>query len=399
VRWRDGSQLAFSAVRSQLLRSFLTALGIAVGVGAVVLLTALGTGLQRFTLERFSQFGTNLLTVTPGKTGTFGMTGATINSVRPLSLEDAEAVATLPHVLGVNPLVMGNVAVEFGDRSRRCQVNAVGARTPLVWNYPVALGAFLPEEDPRTARAFAVLGDKLRRELFGDQNPLGAPIRVGGVRFRVCGVMSPKDQLLGLDLDDSVFVPIARGLELFNREGLMQVNVQFADPSVADQVIAAVTRTLLARHGREDFTVKDQRQMLAVLGGVLGMLTFAVAALGGISLVVGGVGILTIMTIALQERVAEIGLLRAIGATRRQLLALFLGEAAALSLLGGLAGLGGGAGLALLLHALFPSLPAAVTPFHATIAIAVSLTIGLLAGIAPALRASRLDPIEALRAE
>jgi putative ABC transport system permease protein len=399
VLWRDGSQLAFSAVRSQALRSFLTALGIAVGVGAVVLLTALGTGLQRFTLERFSQFGTNLLTVTPGKTGTFGMAGASINSVRPLSLEDAEALATLPHVLGVNPLVMGNVAVEFGARSRRCQVNAVGARTPLVWNYPVALGAFLPEEDPRTARAFAVLGHKLRRELFGDENPLGAAIRVGGVRFRVCGVMSPKDQLLGLDLDDSVFVPIGRGLELFNREGLMQVNVLFADPSVADQVIASAARMLQARHGHEDFTVKDQRQMLAVLGGVLGMLTFAVAALGGISLVVGGVGILTIMTIALQERTAEIGLLRAIGATRRQLLALFLGEAAALSLLGGLAGLGGGAGLALLLHELFPSLPAAVTPLHATIAIAVSLTIGLLAGIAPALRASRLDPIEALRAE
>jgi putative ABC transport system permease protein len=399
MRWADGSSLAFSAVRSQPLRSSLTALGIAVGVAAVVLLTALGTGLQRYVLDKFTQFGTNLLSVNPGKTTTLGVSGASINSVRPLDLDDALALRTLPHVIGVNPTVIGNAAVEYGGRSRRCQVAAVGASMPVVWRYEVALGSFFPDEDPRTARAFAVLGSKLYRELFGTASPLGETVRIGGNRYKVTGVMAEKGQFLGNDLDDSIYIPIGRGLELFNREGLFEINVLFTSESVTDEVVASVRRTITARHGRDDVTITEQRQMLEVLGSVLGVLTFAVGALGGISLVVGGVGILTIMTIALQERIGEIGLLRALGATRRQLLSLFLAEAAALSLLGGVCGLGVGAGVAFALQVFVPSLPVAVTPWHATLAISVSLAIGLAAGIAPAIRAARLDPIEALRAE
>ena len=399
MRWADGTQFALGAVKSQPVRSFLTALGIAVGVAAVVLLTALGAGLQRFVLAEFTQFGTNVLTVTPGVHSTFGVSGATINSVRPIDLEDARAIADLPHVLTACPSVFGNVAVEYGVRTRRTQANAVGPTMPQTWNFQVALGTFLPAEDPRTARAFAVLGHKLHRELFGDESPLGATVRIGGHRYKVIGVMSEKGQFLGFDLDDAVYIPVGRGLEMFDREGLMQIDVVFASESVSDEVSAAVRRTLKARHGREDFTITEQKQMLDILGSVLGVLTFAVAGLGGISLVVGGVGILTIMTIALQERVAEIGLLRAIGATRRQLRWLFLGEAAALATLGGLGGLALGAGIAWGVHALVPALPVAVTPLHAALAVSVSLAIGLVAGVAPAIRASRLDPIEALRAE
>jgi putative ABC transport system permease protein len=211
--------------------------------------------------------------------------------------------------------------------------------------------------------------------------------------------MAPKGQFLGFDLDDAVYVPIGRGLELFDRDGLMQVDVLFTGEAVADEVSAAVRRTLIARHGVDDCTITAQQQMLDVLGSVLGVLTFAVGALGGISLVVGGVGILTIMSIALRERIGEIGLLRAIGATRRQLQWLFLGEAGALAAIGGTAGLVFGVGAAWLLHALVPALPVAVTPWQAVLAEAVSLAIGLLAGVVPAMRAARLDPIEALRTE
>jgi putative ABC transport system permease protein len=179
----------------------------------------------------------------------------------------------------------------------------------------------------------------------------------------------------------------------------MQIDVMFSSDDVVDEVTAAVRRTLIARHGVDDCTITAQQQMLEVLGSVLGVLTFAVAALGGISLIVGGVGILTIMSIALRERVAEIGLLRAIGATRAQLRWLFLGEAAALATLGGTAGLVVGAGAAWLLHAFVPALPVAVTPWHLVLAEGVSLAIGLGAGVLPAHRAALLDPIEALRAE
>jgi len=396
---RDILQLSVSAVRAQRQRSWLTALGIAVGIAAVVLLTSLGTGLQRFVLSEFTQFGTNLITVTPGKTQTFGMSGAMLNSVRPLSLADAEALQRLPHVRGIVPMVMGNGAVEHGGRSRRTAVYGVTSRMPEVWRFEVASGAFLPADDLDTARAFAVLGSKLHRELFGDAPALGEILRIGGERFRCIGVMAAKGQFLGIDLDDAVYVPTARALAMFDREGLMEIDVSFDDAAATDEVKAAVLRTLRERHGREDFTITAQQQMLDVLGSVLAVLTLGVAGLGGISLLVGGVGILTILTIAIGERTGEIGLLRALGATRREILRLFLGEAAVLAAVGGALGLLLGSGIAWLLHLLVPALPVATTLPHVLLAEGVAIAIGLLAGTAPALRAARLDPIEALRAE
>jgi putative ABC transport system permease protein len=396
---RDLLQLSFSAVQAQRQRSWLTALGIAVGIAAVVLLTSLGTGLQRFVLAEFTQFGTNLVQVTPGKTQTFGMSGAMLNSVRPLSLDDAEALRRLPHVRGVVPMVMGNGAVERDGRSRRTAIYGVSSAMPEVWQFEVGSGTFLPGDDAGTARAFAVLGSKLHHELFGDAQALGEIVRIGGERFRVIGVMASKGQFLGIDLDDAVYVPAARALAMFDREGLMEIDVSFTEAAVTDEVKAAVHRTLQDRHGREDFTITSQQQMLDVLGSVLAVLTLGVAGLGGISLLVGGVGILTILTIAIGERTNEIGLLRALGATRREIVRLFLGEAAVLAAVGGALGLLLGSGIAWLLHFLVPALPVATTLPHVLLAEGTAVAIGLLAGTAPALRAARLDPIEALRAE
>ncbi|MDO9188948.1 MAG: ABC transporter permease, partial [Sulfurimicrobium sp.] len=216
---------------------------------------------------------------------------------------------------------------------------------------------------------------------------------------RVIGVMEAKGQVLGFDLDDTVYIPVSRALELFNRAGLMEIHVTYRSNAPLETVVEGLKKVLLARHGREDFTITPQQKMLEVMGSVLGVLTFAVGALGGISLLVGGVGILTIMTMAVTERTSEIGLLRSLGARRSQILALFLGEAALLAALGGAAGLALGVGLAQLLHATFSALPVHTPWSYALLAEGVAVSIGLLAGVLPARRAAMLDPVEALRSE
>ncbi|MBI5552412.1 MAG: ABC transporter permease [Desulfobacterales bacterium] len=396
---RDTISLSLNAVVSHRLRSFLTALGIAVGIAAVVLLTSLGEGIHRYVLAEFTQFGTNLIGITPGKTNTTGLSGGVISNVRPLSLADALALERLPRVIATVPVIQGNAAVEFEQRSRRTYVFGVGAAAPQVWQIRVAQGRFLPPDDPRSARAFVVLGSTVKKELFDDQNPLGQRLRIGSEQYRIMGVMESKGQMLGFDLDDAVYIPAGRAMALFNRNSLMEIDLLYTAGSRSEDVARRAKELLITLHGDEDFTIITQDQMLDVLGSVLDILTLAVGALGGISLLVGGVGILTIMTIAVHERTAEIGLLRALGAGRGQVLALFIGEAIVLSGLGGVAGLTIGAGGAWLLGHVVPALPTHTPWRYVLFAELLAVFIGLLAGVWPARRAARLDPIEALRAE
>lgn len=399
MRLNDFIRFSFSAVSARRLRSGLSALGIAMGIAAVVLLTSMGEGLHRYMISEFSQFGTNLIAINPGKTSTIGFSGALVNTVRPLSLDDAAALKRLPQVIEAVPLVQGNAQVEAGDRQRRTVVYGVGPGVPAVWQFKTAYGRFLPEDDPESARAFVVLGSKMRDELFPDRQPLGELVRVGSYRFRVIGVMESKGQMLGFDLDDAVYIPTSQAMQIFDQDGLMEIDVLYRPEAEASEVEQAIKRLLQARHGSEDFTVITQEQMLEVLTSVLDILTFAVGALGGISLVVGGVGILTIMTIAVKERTAEIGLLRALGAERRQILWLFLGEAAVLAGAGGVLGLFLGWSGAWLVHALVPALPVH-TPWHFVLmAELLAVCIGMLAGVLPANKAARMKPVEALRTE
>jgi putative ABC transport system permease protein len=399
VKAIDFVRLTGGAVVAHRMRSFLTALGIMVGIGSVVLLTSIGEGVHRFVLQEFTQFGTNILGVAPGKTSTFGMSGAVINNVRPLSLEDAEALGRIPQVRAVVPVVQGNGEVEAGKRSRRAMIIGAGAEVPEVWQMRVGSGRFLPKDDPRQARAYAVLGSKLRDELFGRESPLGEIVRIAGERYRVIGVMESKGQFLGFDLDDTVYIPTARALAMFNRESLMEIDLLYADDADSEVISERVNRILTDRHGYEDFTITTQEEMLETLGTILNILTLAVGAVGGISLVVGAVGILTIMSIAVNERTSEIGLLRALGARRSQVLALFLGEAVVLSALGGLAGLALGVGGAWLLGMAIPGLPVHTPWEYVLLAEGMAAMIGVVAGVAPARSAAMLDPVEALRGE
>jgi putative ABC transport system permease protein len=400
IRPADTLLLALRAVTAQRMRSFLTVLGIAVGIAAVILLTSIGEGIHRFVLAEFTQFGTNVISVAPGKVKTSGAPPSGIpTSVRPLTLEDARALERLPNVTAVTPVVWGNSEVNGNGRLRRTTVYGVGPDMLKVFRIKVRSGQFLPPEASDSARAFVVLGAKLKQELFGNGNPLGARVRIGGLQFRVIGVLEAKGQILGVDMDDTAWVPAARALELYNRDGLMEINISYAEGEPAKRVSDAALTLLKARHGREDFTLTTQEDMLRTLSNILDILTMAVGALGGISLLVGGVGIVTIMTIAVTERTGEIGLLAAIGAPRRVILALFLGEAVALSAVGGILGLVFGIGLAQLLHFAVPALPVHTPLTFVILAEAVAVLIGLLAGVLPARRAALLDPVTALREE
>jgi putative ABC transport system permease protein len=398
--WSDAIHLALRAITAHRLRSFLTLLGIAVGIAAVILLTSIGEGVHQFVLAEFTQFGTNVIGIAPGKVKTGGAPPSGIpTSVRPLTLDDARALERLADATAVTPVVWGNSEVQANARLRRTTVYGVNAAMVKVFTLRVKSGQFLPADDDDSARAFVVLGAKLKNELFGAENALGARLRIGTLQFRVVGVLEAKGQFLGIDLDDTAYIPAARALELYNREGLAEIHVSYAEGMPAARVAEGIKQILRARHGREDFTVTTQEDMLRTLSKILGILTAAVGALGSISLLVGGVGIVTIMTIAVTERTNEIGLLKALGAPERTILGIFLGEAVALAALGGVGGLALGIGIAQLLRLVFPALPVHTPWSFVFLAEAVAVVIGLAAGVLPARRAARLDPVEALRAE
>lgn len=395
----DFIKLTGTSLLAHKLRSVLTMLGISVGIAAVVLLTSIGEGVHQFVLAEFTQFGTTIVAINPGKTTTAGMSMGVFGTVRPLSIDDAEALKRLSFAKSVVGFVQGNSEVEGNGRTRRTLIYGTNHDFPVAFSMPIQSGAFLPEDDPISPRAFAVLGHKVKQELFGSRNPLGERIRVGGHRFRVIGVMGAKGQILGFDLDDTVYIPLARGLDLFNRDGLVEIDVMYRENTNVDKVVNGIKQILIARHGREDFTVTTQQQMLDVLGSILNVITFAVGAIGSVSLLVGGIGIITIMTISVTERTSEIGLIKALGARYSQILSLFLGEAIVLSAIGGVAGLILGVGIGQALNLAIPALPVHTPWTFVVLAESVAIGIGLVAGVVPAQHAARLDPVEALRDE
>ncbi len=399
IRIADLMSFSTRSIMAHRLRSGLTVLGILIGIAAVILLTSIGEGIHRFILAEFTQFGTSLIAVKPGKTETFGISGATVSNVRPLSLNDASALARLDHIVAVVPVVQGNARVEYGKKSRRSTILGVGSAVPEVWKMDVAYGRFLPNDSQGMARSYAVLGSKMRAELFADENPLGQRIRVGSDRYRIVGVMQTKGQMLGFDMDDTVYVPVGKSMELFNRESVMEIDLLYDAGTTSEHAAESIRRILKSRHGSEDFTLVTQKQMLEILDSILNVLTIAIGALGGISLLVGSVGILTIMTISVSERISEIGLFRAIGAEKKHIMTLFLAESVVLSVVGGACGIVFGVVLVQLITWLFPELPVKLAWGYVVFGFGLSFVIGVIAGVLPAIQAAKLNPLEALRAE
>jgi len=400
MSWREFLSMAWGAVVAHRLRSALTMLGILIGIAAVILLTSVGEGTRRYVLDEFTQFGTNIMAINPGNTKTSGAPGALAGTIRKLTLEDAEALRRIPGVQNVVPIVMGMARVEAGERGRSVFIYGVNSEMPAIWKINTRQGAFLPEMDPRRAAPLVVLGPKVKREIFDEANPLGRYVRIGGFRFQVIGIMEPKGQILGFDMDDAAYIPVASAQRVFNRDELIEIDVLFSQLMASDTVAREVKRTLIARHDdEEDFTITTQTEMLDVMDRVMGIVSVAVGGIGAISLVVGAIGILTMMWISVNERTTEIGLAKAIGAGSGQILGLFLIEAALLSLVGGILGVATGIGIARAIKLALPGFPVHTPVRYVVAALVVSLVVGLLSGALPARRAAKLDPVEALRAE
>jgi putative ABC transport system permease protein len=395
----DLLRLATGALRAHRLRSFLSMLGIAIGVAAVILLTSIGEGTRVYMVSQFTQFGTNILAVNPGKSKTLGIPGVLGGTTRKLTIDDAEALGRISGMETVVPVTMGLARVEAGERGRSVTVLGATPDLPTLWRFGARQGSFWPKGDPRRGAPLAVLGPKLAREIFGERSPLGEFVRIAGGRFRVIGVMEPKGQMMGFDIDDVAYVPVASAMDLFNQDELFEIDLIYSNIRETARVEAEVKRVLTVRHGDEDFTVTSQEAMLEVFGNVMEVITMAVGAIAGISLLVGATGILTMMWIAVGERTSEIGLVRALGASRAQVQALFLAEAAALATVGGVAGVVVGLGTGAALRLVVPGLPVETPLRFVAAGLAVSVLTGLVSGVAPARRAASLDPIEALRAE
>ena len=400
MKFQDLFIFSSYSIIAQRMRSFLTSLGIAIGVICVIFLTGVGEGMQSYIISQFSQFGTNIIGISPGKTETMGMPmGAIGGTTRPLTFEDAEALERLPIVDVAVPVSGGSAEIEYKDRKRRSMVVGTGADYDVIVKATDMLGEYLPHDNPKSPRSLAVLGPKMRDELFYDTNALGQIVRVNSERFRVIGVLPPKGDFLGMDLDDAIYIPIGKFQTMFNKNTFQEIDVVYYENVQPEEAVASIKRLMIDRHGVEDVTITTQEQMMETLGDIMKWLKFTVAAFGGISLLVGGVGIFTIMTVAVNERTSEIGVLRAIGASRKRIRDVFLLEAMFLAILGAMLGLLIGFAAVNITLVLYPDLPIAIAWDYILYAVLISLAIGLLAGFLPARVAARLDPVEALRTD
>ena len=389
---------AFRSLRGYPLRTGLMLLAMAIGVASVVLLTALGEGARRYVTQEFTSLGTHLLIVLPGRSETTGGPPPLLGETpRDLTLADAMALERSSAVRRVAPVMVGSAPVTRDGLSRETVILGSTAAMAAVRNLSMAQGRFLPAGDASRAEALCVLGQKLKTELFAKASPLGRFVRIGDRRFRVIGVLARKGQSLGVDISDVAIVPVASAAALFNQSSLFRILVQARNRDAIHRAKAAVLDIIRERHdGEDDITVITQDAMLATFDRIFQTLTLAVGGIAAISLAVAGILIMNVMLVAVSQRTAEIGLLKALGAPGGQILRLFLSESAMLSLVGAALGLLlGGAGLMLAVR-LFPNFPMAAPLWAPLAAVGVALTAGLVFGVMPARRAARLDPVAAL---
>jgi putative ABC transport system permease protein len=401
VRSIDTARLSLQALQRYPLRTAMLLIAIAIGVAAVIMLTAVGEGARRYVTGQFASLGTNLLIVLPGKSDTAGgggIEGLLIGeTARELTLQDTIALKRSQRIRQVTPLVLGSGTASVGSRER--DITVLGTSEPMaaIQHWKMAAGTFLPGGDLDVASPVCVLGYTVAHELIGSDSPVGQWVRIGETRCRAIGMLAKQGLAGGFNLDEAVILPVASAQQIFNTSAVFRI---LAEATSRDSVQAAkrdIVAIVKARHaGEEDITVITQDALVSTFDSIFKMITAGLAAIAAISLVVAGVLIMNVMLVAVSQRTAEIGLLKAVGARHRQIIALFLTEAACLSLLGAIVGLGIGTAGSWALTALFPVLDFAAPPWASLSAVGVAIMSGLVFGILPARRAANLDPVLAL---
>jgi putative ABC transport system permease protein len=401
VKARDVALMSLHALRRYPLRTAMLLTAIAIGVAAVVSLTAVGEGARRYVTGQFSSLGTELLIVLPGRvetSGGGGIQGLLVGeTARELTLDDTLAIQRSPRIRRVTPLVVGAGTASSGARERDITILGTGAAMLAIQHWNMGSGRFLPESDLDTAQPVCVLGYTVARELFPGASPLGAWVRIGDARCRVLGVLAEQGLAGGFNVDETVIMPVASAQQIFNTSAVFRILVEAKGLDAVPAARRDIIEIVKQRHaGEEDITVVTQDALVSTFDTIFNMITAGLAAIAAISLVVAGVLIMNVMLVAVSQRTAEIGLLKAVGARNRQILALFLTEAACLSLLGACVGIALGVGGIWVMKLLFPVLDFAAPPWASASAVVVAILSGLVFGILPARRAATLDPVNAL---
>jgi len=403
IEFSEIIKLAFKSIKRNKGRTVLTALGIIIGVASVILLTSLGQGLQQYVTDQFESLGANSIYVLPGRIGgdggqisfgqgppNFAGSKLTLNHVDELSryggpIKAAAAEIDMPAL------------VSYRSESKYTTIAGISSQWGQIVNVQVDEGRDLRDSDNDSRRKVAILGQTIISDLFGSTNPLGKNISIADERFEVIGIIKEiGTQSIGLDINNFVAIPITVSQQIFGQDSVQNIMVQARSKDEVQDAQDTTERILLRDLKEEDFSVVDSSSLLETINNILGVLTAALGGIAAISLVVGGVGIMNIMLVSVTERTREIGLRKAVGAKQSDILIQFIIEAVTLSVFGGGIGVLIGWGGSILINQFFP---AVVTMWSVILAFGVSAAVGIVFGVAPAIRASRLDPIEALRYE
>ncbi len=395
-------RVAFEAILSNKVRSGLTMLGVIIGVMAVILLVSIGEGARVYITKELTGLGTNLLIITPGKTTTSGgFHPPSAGTVRKLTYDDSLALRRRAWLLtDAVPIVLGTGKIKYRNLGRDTMVIGTTPEFQRVRNLFVDIGSYVSQADVDAKAKIVVLGTRVKEELFGTENALGKVVILSDARYRVVGVMQKKGTSMGWDIDDVVFIPVTSGQELFDTDGLFEILASTPRAEDTDQAIAQIKDILIRRHAhKEDFSIQTQGAMLSTMNTILGVLTAVLGGIAGISLLVGGIGIMNIMLVSVRERTREIGIRKAFGARNSDIMAQFIIEAITLSGAGGVIGIILGVSLALIIPVFVDVLPTSVSLWSILMAFFFSAAVGVFFGVYPARKAALQDPIQALRYE
>ncbi len=395
-------RMSLESLVAQKLRTALTVLGMVIGVGSVILLVSLGEGAKKYVLREFEGLGANLIVIQPGKSDKKTHFGPPVGAAqRKMTTADVAAIERRAvNLEAVSGLILGTVSARHEESISNITVFGTNEQFPQIITLQLGRGSYFSREEDEYRRRVVVLGHNIAEQLFGDDDPLGRSVKLNESEYRVVGVLAPMGDKLGLSFDELGFIPTEAALKLFNEDKLFGIRAKASSRVGMGDAVAEITEILKERRdGEEDFTVLTQISMMESMNTILTMLTYVLGAIAAISMVVGGIGIMNIMWVSVVERTQEIGIRRAVGARKRDILKQFLAEAVGLSFLSGAMGVGGAVLITNVLHLVFPAFDMRAPLWIVLPAFILALLVGTIFGVGPAWRASRIETLDALRYE